>query len=50
MSSDTSKICPTWCFGIQEDVHNAIKNIDKVVSASFCKIVPDYLTQMMIIA
>jgi phosphoribosylformylglycinamidine cyclo-ligase len=26
-------------------VHNAIKNIDKVVSSSFCKIVPDYLTQ-----
>jgi hypothetical protein len=28
MSSDTSKDI-TWCFGIQEDVHNAIKNIDK---------------------
>jgi phosphoribosylformylglycinamidine cyclo-ligase len=26
-------------------VHNAIKNIDKVVSSSICKIVPDYLTQ-----
>lgn len=30
----------------KEDVHNAIKNIDKgLFPKSFCKIVPDYLTQ-----
>ena len=29
----------------KEDVHNAIKNIDKgLFPKSFCKIVPDYLT------
>ena len=29
----------------KEDVHNAIKNVDKgLFSSSFCKIVPDYLT------
>ena len=30
----------------KEDVHNAIKNIDKgLFPRSFCKIVPDYLSQ-----
>lgn len=30
----------------KEDVHNAIKNIDKgLFSQAFCKIIPDYLTQ-----
>jgi phosphoribosylformylglycinamidine cyclo-ligase len=30
----------------KEDVHNAIKNIDKgLFPKAFCKIVPDYLTQ-----
>lgn len=30
----------------KEDVHNAIKNIDKgLFSKAFCKIIPDYLTQ-----
>jgi phosphoribosylformylglycinamidine cyclo-ligase len=33
-----------WCFGIKEDVHNAIKTLIKLFQA-FCKIVPDYLTQ-----
>ena len=29
----------------KEDVHNAIKNVDKgLFSQAFCKIVPDYLT------
>ena len=29
----------------KEDVHNAIKNIDKgLFPKAFCKIVPDYLT------
>ena len=30
----------------KEDVHNAIKNIDKgLFPKAFCKIVPDYLTE-----
>jgi len=30
----------------KEDVHNAIKNVDKgLFPKAFCKIVPDYLTQ-----
>ena len=29
----------------KEDVHNAIKNVDKCLfPQAFCKIVPDYLT------
>ena len=29
----------------KEDVHNAIKNVDKgLFPSAFCKIVPDYLT------
>jgi phosphoribosylformylglycinamidine cyclo-ligase len=45
MSSDTSKICASRCFGIKEDVHNAIKTLIKLFPQAFCKIVPDYLTQ-----
>jgi hypothetical protein len=40
---------PNGVSASKEDVHNAIKNIDRIVSASFCKIVPDY-RKMMIIA
>jgi phosphoribosylformylglycinamidine cyclo-ligase len=47
MSSDTSKrYALRGVSASKEDVHNAIKNIDKgLFSKAFCKIVPDYLTQ-----
>jgi hypothetical protein len=45
MSSDTSKDMHSAVFlASKEDVHNAIKNIDKGCFQAFCKIVPDYLT------
>ncbi|WP_421805223.1 AIR synthase related protein [Flagellimonas sp.] len=46
MSSDTSKrYAQRGVSASKEDVHNAIKNIDKgLFSKAFCKIVPDYLT------
>lgn len=46
MSSDTSKrYALRGVSAAKEDVHNAIKNIDKgLFSKAFCKIVPDYLT------
>jgi phosphoribosylformylglycinamidine cyclo-ligase len=46
MSSDTSKrYALRGVSAGKEDVHNAIKNIDKgLFSKAFCKIVPDYLT------
>jgi phosphoribosylformylglycinamidine cyclo-ligase len=47
MSSDTSKrYAQRGVSASKEDVHNAIKNIDKgLFPQAFCKIVPDYLTQ-----
>ena len=47
MSSDTSKrYAQRGVSASKEDVHNAIKNIDKgLLPQAFCKIVPDYLTQ-----
>jgi phosphoribosylformylglycinamidine cyclo-ligase len=46
MSSDTSKrYALRGVSASKEDVHNAIKNIDKgLFPNAFCKIVPDYLT------
>lgn len=46
MSSDTSKrYTLRGVSASKEDVHNAIKNIDKgLFPKAFCKIVPDYLT------
>ncbi len=46
MSSDTSKrYAQRGVSASKEDVHNAIKNIDKgLFPRAFCKIVPDYLT------
>ena len=46
MSSDTSKrYAQRGVSASKEDVHNAIKNIDKgLYPKAFCKIVPDYLT------
>ena len=46
MSSDTSKrYALRGVSASKEDVHNAIKNIDKgLFPYAFCKIVPDYLT------
>lgn len=46
MSSDTSKrYALRGVSAAKEDVHNAIKNIDKgLFPKAFCKIVPDYLT------
>jgi phosphoribosylformylglycinamidine cyclo-ligase len=47
MSSDTSKRYNLrGVSASKEDVHNAIKNIDKgLFPQAFCKIIPDYLTQ-----
>lgn len=47
MSSDNSqRYALRGVSASKEDVHNAIKNIDKgLFPKSFCKIVPDYLTQ-----
>ncbi|GAA3771169.1 AIR synthase related protein [Flavobacterium ginsengiterrae] len=47
MSSDSSKrYAQRGVSASKEDVHNAIKNIDKgLFPQAFCKIVPDYLTQ-----
>jgi phosphoribosylformylglycinamidine cyclo-ligase len=47
MSSDTSKrYSMRGVSASKEDVHSAIKNIDKgLFPKAFCKIVPDYLTQ-----
>jgi phosphoribosylformylglycinamidine cyclo-ligase len=47
MSSDNSKrYALRGVSASKEDVHNAIKNIDKgLFPHAFCKIVPDYLTQ-----
>jgi phosphoribosylformylglycinamidine cyclo-ligase len=47
MSSDTSKRYNLrGVSASKEDVHNAIKNIDKgLFLQAFCKIIPDYLTQ-----
>jgi phosphoribosylformylglycinamidine cyclo-ligase len=47
MSLDTSKrYALRGVSASKEDVHNAIKNIDKgLFPKAFCKIVPDYLTQ-----
>ena len=46
MSSDISKrYALRGVSASKEDVHNAIKNIDKgLFPKAFCKIVPDYLT------
>lgn len=46
MSSDTSKrYAQRGVSASKQDVHNAIKNIDKgLFPKAFCKIVPDYLT------
>lgn len=46
MSSDTSKrYAQRGVSASKEDVHNAIKNVDKgLFPKAFCKIVPDYLT------
>ncbi|RIV45422.1 AIR synthase related protein [Flagellimonas pelagia] len=46
MSSDSSKrYAQRGVSASKEDVHNAIKNIDKgLFPKAFCKIVPDYLT------
>jgi phosphoribosylformylglycinamidine cyclo-ligase len=46
MSSDSSKrYAQRGVSASKEDVHNAIKNIDKgLFPQAFCKIVPDYLT------
>lgn len=46
MSSDNSqRYAMRGVSASKEDVHNAIKNIDKgLFSKAFCKIVPDYLT------
>jgi phosphoribosylformylglycinamidine cyclo-ligase len=46
MSSDTSKrYSLRGVSAAKEDVHNAIKNIDKgLFPKAFCKIVPDHLT------
>lgn len=47
MSSETSKrYAQRGVSASKEDVHNAIKNLDKgLFPKAFCKIVPDYLTQ-----
>ena len=47
MSSDSSKrYAQRGVSASKEDVHNAIKNIDKgLFPQAFCKIIPDYLTQ-----
>ncbi|PWL38201.1 phosphoribosylformylglycinamidine cyclo-ligase [Flagellimonas aquimarina] len=47
MSSDSSKrYAQRGVSASKEDVHNAIKNIDKgLFPKAFCKIVPDYLTE-----
>jgi phosphoribosylformylglycinamidine cyclo-ligase len=47
MNSDTSKrYAQRGVSAAKEDVHQAIKNIDKgLFPKAFCKIVPDYLTQ-----
>lgn len=47
MSQDVSKrYAQRGVSASKEDVHNAIKNIDKgLFPQAFCKIVPDYLTQ-----
>lgn len=47
MNSDTSKrYSLRGVSASKEDVHNAIKNIDKgLFPQAFCKIIPDYLTQ-----
>ena len=47
MNSDTSKrYAQRGVSAAKEDVHQAIKNIDKgLFPNAFCKIVPDYLTQ-----
>lgn len=47
MNSDTSKrYAQRGVSAAKEDVHQAIKNIDKgLFPYAFCKIVPDYLTQ-----
>ena len=47
MSSDTSKrYALRGVSASKEDVHNAIKNIDKgLFPQAFCKIIPDYLTK-----
>ena len=46
MSSDNSqRYNQRGVSASKEDVHNAIKNIDKgLFPKAFCKIVPDYLT------
>ena len=46
MSSDSSqRYNLRGVSAAKEDVHNAIKNIDKgLFPKAFCKIIPDYLT------
>ena len=44
-SNTTNRYAQRGVSAAKEDVHNAIKNIDKgLFSKAFCKIVPDYLT------
>ena len=46
MNSDQNRYAMRGVSAQKEDVHNAIKNIDKgLFPKAFCKIVPDYLTQ-----
>jgi hypothetical protein len=48
MSSDTSKRYALRVSAGKEDVHNAIKNIDKgLFPQAFCKIVPDYFNPIV---
>ena len=46
MNSDQNRYAMRGVSAQKEDVHNAIKNIDKgLFPKAFCKIIPDYLTQ-----
>jgi phosphoribosylformylglycinamidine cyclo-ligase len=45
MSTNSDRYTGRGVSAQKEDVHNAIKNIDKgLFPKAFCKIVPDYLT------
>ena len=45
MSNNSDRYTGRGVSAQKEDVHNAIKNIDKgLFPKAFCKIVPDYLT------
>ncbi|WP_127846562.1 AIR synthase related protein [Psychroflexus aestuariivivens] len=46
MNKDKARYAKRGVSAQKEDVHNAIKNVDKgIFPKAFCKIIPDYLTQ-----